>query len=389
MIAFIQPFSINGAGGGAKILRSLVSGAPLPYKSIATAARYYKKDADQCEIHLPMRPDLGRMENGRAGRYLGVSRLERLLATNFKSRLGNALTEIGATAVHTIPHGLDFWYAYEVANELGISYFMSVHDDMTYNLEGDPNLPFAMKKLAEVWREADGCTVISEQMGEEYARRYGQREYKVVTDGLIKVGDRPREPSSGTFRVYMMGLMHLSYERTVLSLMQALRQLDDLDSKREVSFTTRGGLSFDITGADDMLVVLPWGSQADIEHDLVSADLLYLPLPIGPNHKSFSKFSLSTKLVTYLGTGIPILYHGPRDAAAAHLLRDHDAAICVYSDDPKELSKALQTSDERKMEVAGNALHLARSKFMLSDILTDFWEMVYPGRLVSTELNVS
>ena len=58
-----------------------------------------------------------------------------------------------------------------------------------------------------------------------------------------------------------------------------------------------------------------------------SADLLYMPMPFGEAHEKFARYSLSTKMVTYAGSGVPILYHGPATSAAFDLLKRNDAAI--------------------------------------------------------------
>ena len=206
MIAFIQPFSLNGAGGGARILRSLTEGAPMDWLSVVTCPAYSTVNALKNEVHLPIRPHFGRIESTRFVNYIGFSHLDRLLGLSFKNRLTALCLEHGIQAIHTVPHGLDFWYAYEVARDLGIDYFISVHDDMTYNLRRAPYLARAMEKLGIVWREATGRTVISTQMGEEYGRRYGDRPYVIVTDGLNSIATSPCRSRDSSLNVYMLGL---------------------------------------------------------------------------------------------------------------------------------------------------------------------------------------
>ena len=125
-----------------------------------------------------------------------------------------------------------------------------------------------------------------------------------------------------------MGSIHLSYEANFNALFQALGYLRE--SGQEVSLTVRGGFPFPIRNGDVPVEVRPWGTQADVERDLREADFLYLPLPFEPEHQSFVRYSLATKLVTYLGSGLPIVYHGPKHAAAAELLAEHDAAHMCY-----------------------------------------------------------
>lgn len=376
MIAFVQPFGLYGAGGGARILRSLLSSAPVPYLSVNTHPVYPERNRRKEEVHLPLRPHFGVIDSTRLAGFFGVARFERYFGRSFKARLRMHCIEKGVQAIHAIPHGLDFWYAYEVAVDLGIPYFVSVHDDLTYNLRDSPNLAFAMEKLEEVWKSASGRTVISPQMGEEYARRYGDRPYKIVTDGLTSVAERPRQTSVDPLRIYVMGLIHLSYEETFSVLFGALNQIGATVPNRTISLTSRGGLSFSMESGCVQVSELPWGTQQDIDADLDKADLLYLPLPIESVFDSFTRFSLSTKLVTYLGSGIPILYHGPAESAAACLLKENDAAICSSSTEPNALAQTVLDGLARREEIVANAIVLARSRFMLEDQKATFWEMI-------------
>ena len=74
-------------------------------------------------------------------------------------------------------------------------------------------------------------------------------------------------------------------------------------------------------------------SIPQIERDLENADLLYMPIPFGKEHENFARYSVSTKMVTYAGTGIPILYHGPTNSAAFGILGGNKAAISAAMED--------------------------------------------------------
>ena len=71
-----------------------------------------------------------------------------------------------------------------------------------------------------------------------------------------------------------------------------------------------GSLRSSLLREGDFIRVLPFAKETELERDLSEADLLYLPLPSDAAHAPLVRFSLST-LVTYLGSGVPIFYHGP------------------------------------------------------------------------------
>ena len=377
MIAFVQPFELHGPGGGARILRSLLKDAPCQVLSICTKPPTPQNLDPEVEIHLPRRPFFGRIESTRLAKYLHINKLDLLLGNRFKRRLKYVLRERNATAVHAIPHRMDFWYAFQVAQELGLPYYLNVHDDLTYNLQDTGfYLSRALDRLAYVWPRADGRIVISEPMGEEYCRRYGDFAYEVVTDGLS--GDIPAAPQSttpGRLHVYFMGALHLTYHPNFQAMFEALERVQATRPSLDVAFSSRGSM---LPEHDTPFPThnLPFAPEEEIQRDFERVDLLYLPLPFGEEYESFWRYSLSTKLITYLGSGVPILYHGPEEAAACRLLAEHDAALQVHSLNPEEIADTLLTSSASWKRVAHNGLELGRNRFRREDQRRRFWQVV-------------
>jgi hypothetical protein len=230
----------------------------------------------------------------------------------------------------------------------------------------------ALGRLEEVWRHANARYVITHRLGEEYGRRYGDRPFSVLTDGLESIAERPPEPSDSTLHVYFMGSYHTAYGHNFRALLGALALLREAWAPRDVSLTWRGGgLPYEHR-SDVPMEVHGFGSEDLLEREAASADLLYLPLPFGRAHRDFVEYSLPTKLVTYLGTGRPILYHGPRDSAAARLLSENNAAIVVDSPSPEHLVAALERGLPRARAIGANALALARREFSVSHVRQRF-----------------
>jgi glycosyltransferase involved in cell wall biosynthesis len=125
--------------------------------------------------------------------------------------------------------------------------------------------------------------------------------------------------------------------------------------------------------------ILPFGSEAQVARDLEETDLVYLPLPFGETFEPFVRLSLSTKLVTYLGSGVPILYHGPRNAAVADLLAENDAALIQTALDADSLATQLskfQKEPALARQKTSNALALARREFSLQAQRDRFWNAI-------------
>lgn len=379
-IVFTHPFGLRSAGGGARIMRALLHDAPIPFISVCISPERPPGGSFATELHIPLRPSFGRIERTR---FAGVAHATTpLFARRFSRGLEEACAKSKAIAIHSIAHaGMDFYSALVVANKLGIPFFLHVHDDFIYSARGHRSERAAQSALSEAWQTAAARFVICPQLGDEYCRRYGKRDYTVVTDGLERVAASPIQRSGRDLRIYFMGLFHLEYEENLRILLPALAQLRQTGKFGTVSITLRcGGLRPTlIPGYEDFVHVLPFGLETDVQSDLERADLLYLPLPFEEKYDPFVRFSLSTKMVTYIGSGIPILYHGPPNSALHDLLSEHQAALLSATRDSNMLAKALQQFvdvPEAGLSEAANALKLAKKKFMLPDIRERFWDAI-------------
>ena len=372
MIAFVQPFSLYASGGGPRILRTLLSGEHPPALSIYTGVLPAGKPRTVEEIHLPTHPPLGRLERSRF--HWKLKRLDRVFQPRFEVQLRNIVRARDIRALHIVPHGYDIISVCRVAEEHGIPWFLNVHDDLAFTALGHPELGNMVAALERAWRGAKSIYVISDEMGKEYSRRYGAREYEIVTDGLTETAAGPLPRPAKSLRVYFMGLFHFRYQYNLRALLDALNVLRKRHADWNISMTCRCGSIFGKIGEDDVpIAVLPFASEAEVAKDMLSADLLYQPLPFGAEAADFGKFSLSTKLVTYLGSGLPILYHGPEDSAACTLLRSRKAAVTCTTLDAGTIARDIEESMARRDEVVSNALQLARERFMLADQQRRFW----------------
>jgi glycosyltransferase involved in cell wall biosynthesis len=371
-VLFVQPFSLGSAGGGARILRALLERAPFAWQSICTSPGRPK--AWPNEIHLHSRPAWGRIEHSRFAPIPNVT--APFFAPIFRKRLKELCVQHGARAIHTVPHaGLDFAQVHAVARELALPFFISLHDDLAYTAAsaGPPEEREASMRAA--WREASARFVISEALGREYCERYGARDYQVVTDGLCDLTPPRAGADLSELRIYFMGLFHMGYERNLRALLDGLALFEREHPSITVRVTCRcEHIRAQVLDGAKGVTVLPFANEAQVRVDMETADLLYMPIPFGEAHEKFARYSLSTKMVTYAGSGVPILYHGPATSAAFDLLNRNNAAVFLTSLAPKEIAQTLSgLTAQRRAEIATNALALAEREFMLADQTRKFW----------------
>jgi glycosyltransferase involved in cell wall biosynthesis len=376
-VAFLQPFGISSPGGGSRILRALLQNSPVRWTSICTAPESPPKAAFGNEIHLPIRPGFGKLDRSRL-RFIS-DWLEPKLGDRFQKRLESECRRLGITAIHSIPHGLDFVHGYQVSRRLGAEFFFNLHDDLQDTIGTHPAGRAALESVAEIWRGANARFVISDQIGREYCSRYGQQEFEVITDGIERLSG-PRQRAPNQLHVYFMGLFHIRYERNLTGLFRAMDIVRTQHPKIEIKATFRCGNMREtaLAGAKGIRV-LPFGTESDVESDLADADLLYLPLPFTAEDACFVRYSLSTKMITYLGSGIPILYHGPRQAAACEVLSENNAAFVCDTLSREAIAAVLReviinpAAAATKVE---HSLDLARQRFMLKNQRDRFWSTI-------------
>lgn len=370
-VVSVQAFGITAPGGGPRILRALFDDAPLPVVSVCTTTSPPPPADPFAELWRPARPAFGRLEATRAGGPLGT--LETVLAGRLERQIAAACREHGATAVHAVAHASDFWPALRAAERAGLPFVLTVHDDPRYVLRSRPELALVLRRLGDAWRRADRRFVIGALLGEEYCARYGEAEYSVVTDGLADEDIAAEPVRPGGLRVYFAGLFHRAYTDNVRPFAAGLAEAG---AARGVAPGLRlrcGVLPAELDAAELGATVMPFGPEEVVARDIAAADFVYMPLPFGAEYRDFFRFSLSTKMVTYLGCGRPIVYHGPAEGAAYEILARHDAAIFVHSLEPDAIRDALVAGAERSRDIAANALALARRDFRIADQRERFW----------------
>ncbi len=372
-ILFVQRFALSAAGGGPRILRQLVSDAPVPVATVYTSPRP-AAIASIPESQLAARPACGRLETTRLGPWLDL--IEPVLERRMERRLERAAREVGAGAIHAVAHGLDFWPALKVARRLRLPYLLTVHDDVGYVQRDSPLRGVALKRIAHAWREADARFVITPELGDEYSRRYGQRDFVVVTDGVSRRATYGGERTDGALDVYFLGSYHLAYRHNFDALVAGLESLRREQPARPISLTFRGGGIPFVPRTEVPVKVLPFAPESVVEQEVRSASVLYLPLPFGETHRDFVTLSLPTKLVSYLASGRPLLYHGPGSAAVGQLLQTRQAGIVVNSPDGDAVAAALEAGLRDPGPIVAEALKLASTQFDAETIRTRFWDAV-------------
>lgn len=223
-----------------------------------------------------------------------------------------------------------------------------------------------------LWDKADRRFAISDELGLEYQRLFGDLNFELITDGVRNDEiSKPKEPNKSIITIYFSGLLHIEY----YPLFEALADALDILSDEEKSFNLilRGSqtLTFLNNRKFNVDYRSNFVSDDEIKNELDEADILYLPIKF--TLPDFYLYSLSTKMIGYLGASGTILYHGPEDSAANILLQKNQAADSCVSLNVNDMVKSLDKIMKSNNFASANAKKLAQSQFLLKEIQNKFW----------------
>jgi hypothetical protein len=371
-IVFVQPFGINAAGGGSRILRAMLTNAPIPWESIASTFSPIPPCMVGKETRIAGRPYMGKLERSRLANLVAL--LDKWAAANFEREFERIVRMVHAIGVHSVAHSCwDTAAAFRVAQRMKIPFFISVHDDPAYTLRRHPHAAEFLSSAQIAWKGSAARFVICEELGREMCRRWGEGAFLLITDGVESLAAAPKPRLKDRLHIYFMGLLHLGYDQNLHVLQKALEVLKSQRPEVDVRIILRcGSLRPRAILNPALIEVLPFANESVVARDLEQADLLYLPLSLSPDDAGMARFSLSTKMISYLGSGRPILYHGPADAAVGRLLEQEQAAVTCDSLEPHILLQALQKAWVSEANIS-NALRLAEGRFSLADVRNRFW----------------
>ena len=368
-----QSFSLYANGGGNRILRRLYQGHEADVVSLAIEAGYYKPVIGAItEKIIPAIP-LRRPWMKWRSRDIATWIREKPLKQYTINRIRQEARAIDCDVIHIMSCGP--WSTALCNDEVlaNKALWISAHDHFATT-----QCPF--KDASQLWNMADRRLVISPELGNEYQHLFGHLPYELITDGVLEHEiSAPAETMQEPFVIYFAGLLHIEY----IPLFSVLADALDLLSKKKLSFKLvfRGtqqlpflkDRSFETTYLPFIL------DDTALKKDLDAASILYLPIKfVDPD---FYRYSLSTKMVGYLGAPGSILYHGPQDSAAGRLLQETHSAVTCTSLEVGEMVKAILHLINEKNTISSNAKELARNRFSLERIQKCFWqEGARPGK---------
>jgi hypothetical protein len=280
-------------------------------------------------------------------------------------KIRKAAAAISCDVIHVVNHG-PFSNALTGQPSLaGKELWVSFHDHFSTTFS-------SVDDARQLWHAAHRRLVISNELALEYQRLFGQADFEIITDGVADYEVRlPSSVIESPVQVYFAGLLHLDYKPLFEVLGAALDELSNEGFK--FKFILRGTQMVDFLNNRNFETEFrPVTLNSDeLKAELDASSILYLPIKFSV--PDFYLYSLSTKMVGYLGGRGAILYHGPADSAAANLLAKTYAAMCCYTLNASDLVLSIKELLADKSKISGNAKKLASSAFNLKTMQSRFW----------------
>lgn len=367
-ILSLQPCSLYQNGGAGRLLRRLYQGRENQVISLYVQGSSYtppkNKIKEICVREFPVQRSWMRWKLRSFFKYLR----EVLFFPATKRKLKKVASEIPFDVLHVINHGIYSTVLCENNFLKDRKLWVSFHDHFstTYSSFEDASL---------LWNKADRRFLISKELGEEYQRLFGVKKFELITDGVeISEISKPKELNiNNVVKIYFAGLLHLEYYPLFEVLADALDQM----SNKGISFKLimRGTQKLNFLKNRNFIVDYrsDFVSDKEVKEELDDADILYLPIKFSIS--DFYLYSLSTKMIGYLGSSGRILYHGPKDSAACKVLERNNAAISCVSLDVNDMIDSLEKILKADVMVSHNAKIMAKDNFILEDIQKLFWNI--------------
>jgi len=367
-ILSIQPVSLFQNGGAARVLRRLYQGKESQVYSLGVITYPTPPiSGDLKETLIPAFPMQQKWMRWHLRSFATWLR-EKGLAFITIIKIYKEASKVQYDAIHLVSHG-PFCGAFDNEALLtGKELWVSFHDHFSTNSS-------TFEATFNLWNKSDRRLVISREMGDEYQKLFGFKEYELITDGVsAEEISKPEDIVASTpITVYFAGLLHTDYYPLFIVLADAL----DTISKQGYQFKLimRGtdpvdflnNRSFETEYRSDFV------SDKEIKEELDSASILYLPIKF--TLPDFYLYSLSTKMIGYLGASGTILYHGPGDSAACNLLRKSGSAACCASLEADDMINILLQLINDRNDYSANAKKVAHAEFNFDIIQKRFWRL--------------
>jgi glycosyltransferase involved in cell wall biosynthesis len=237
--------------------------------------------------------------------------------------------------------------AYLLSRHLQRPLFFFLFDLYKGNYFEPPQNFLANRFESKMIHRAEKILVTNEGTAAYYAKRYPECTEKFqVTHNSVFPEDyaEQRTPYAPhpPYTILFTGHVYWAQEQSVLNLVQAMQQLQDLPVTLELYIPhPTESVRRAIEQAPNIL--LTSASPSEMPKIQSRATLLFLPLAWGTKSPDIIATATPGKFTGYLGSGRPMLVHAPDYAYVSQYARQHNLGLVVDENSTKRLALAIRT----------------------------------------------
>ncbi len=361
----LQPGSLYTNGGAGRVLRRLYFGHEDSITSIYVSANGEKFSGLIKEIQINAWPLQKQWMRWKLRPFFTYLR-DDVFKNRTLQKLKLQAKKIDFDILHVINHGPYSCTLIELDLLKDKKLWVSFHDHYI--------LCSTKQDCETLWRKANRRLVISKELGQEYQKMFGKEDFEIITDGVYtnEISVAKSTDPDKIVQIYFGGLLHTSYLPLFTVLADALDELFKTGLKFKL--VIRGVQKVEILENRSFQVEFKYNFVDDnqIKSEQDQSDILYLPIKF--NDPEFYLYSLSTKMIGYLGACGTILYHGPKNSAALNLLKSYNSATACTGLDVDEMITTIKQAITNGQFYSLNAKELVKNHFLLDIIRGNFWQ---------------
>ena len=259
---------------------------------------------------------------------------------------------------------LNLYKVNRLSGKLNVPFHVTVHDDPILEMPENKKLK-AKKLFEEVLSRASSIDVISSRMQTHYKQEFNVNSM-VITRCIPEDFPENNKIVKDKINILMGGYGNAS-EPWPLPLLEALENLNKtipcqihlFDSKLK-KYESSGVKVHDLVDEQSFNAILS------------TTNIGYACDDLKPENAEFAKLSLPTKVITYIGAGIPFLYHGPLDSTVGDLLKQFETGIIVETNNPHDILRGFFTLVSNYDYYQGNC-RLAKQKLFSRKVVQEFF----------------
>jgi glycosyltransferase involved in cell wall biosynthesis len=278
-------------------------------------------------------------------------------------------------------------FVYDLTNVINIPLALHFMDDWPSVLYRNGLLASVVRKrliteLNTLVSKATLTMAISDQMSIEFEGRY-QRHFSTFHNALDlnlwRSHARTSWDLSNPIEVLYTGRIGIANQYSLIDVAYAISSLnqDGLNIRFTIVTQNINHPAVDILRKILCVSIIPPIPHEMIPSRLAAADILVLPLDFGGAEEIYAKYSMPTKSVEYMASGVPIVIYAPSDHAVSNYANSEGWAIVVGEKSPRSLKDAflnLANNLDLRSKLAHRAILISRKNHNISLISEIFRE---------------